>query len=325
MASSQDLVTPGDPHWRWAPEVEEFLDQIGVEYVRRSGVDIHRIDKRRSLQNNARFTGKEDQSKIEDFVYRMQRGSTFPALVAYAIGDVYVLHGGNHRLCAALIAGWPTVDLYELAIEDEGKRHLVTTSLNTLEGDRTIQDENVQHAVFAVETYRYSVEGAAKHYGVKARTIETELAKLRARRVFHDARVSTEGLTLASIERLSKIDNNIVLDAAATLQRRIGLVDYELARMLSEVKEQRTEATQVAVIARWGKREYGGHPGPAPVDPAIRTRIALLRALSAATSALSKATSRGPLGLSGDEDYRRVLGLARGIVTTLEDVNGTPI
>jgi hypothetical protein len=331
---------PDDVQWIRDLILEQYLESLGVEYTLEV-VHISEIDVELSLQNNARLGTALYKTVSEDYALQMMDGAKFPGLAGFRrSNNLITLAGGNHRTDGAKMAGIVWFLVYVLKVTDESKRRLITTSLNRLESSiGTNREDALSMAIDAYEGLGYSYAEAAARYKVSERAIRDAVRYRWQQRRLELAGGSPEGLPKFAIVLISGITNDIVCLEAERLWRKLRLAEADCARFIQEIREERTEAAQIAVVTRWANdRTYQPAPpivvrpdgkgpkGPRiPVAPGASNRAELFRALSRVESTLKKGgETRGKLGLSGDDDYARAVTRAREILAHLERISGTP-
>lgn len=315
-------------HWTTDQAAENLLDRLGVTWEYVPNIEIALVDRELSLQNQARLGVSLNADVVDEYALAMLDGAVFPALVAFPLANgTYLLAGGNHRLAAAREAKWKTVDLYLLRVNDEAMRRLITTSLNTLVGVRPQREETIEQAIAWMQRYGRSARIASGFYGVPEASLNAEMRRRSALKRIALAGVPTSSLPKSVVERIAQLQNDIVLREVAVLQNDCKLPETEVKRLVSEIKEQRTEAGQLAVVGQWRERDdlklrrAEAHKGrPAPT---VKNRAEVFRLLKSATNLLTKHTSLGQLGMS-DADLTDALGLARSMVARLEEIGATP-
>lgn len=322
------LSKPQIRKWTSDQAVESLLDRLGVTWEYVQDIEIALVDRELSLQNQARLGVSLNTDVVDEYAIAMLDGAIFPALVAFPLANgTYLLAGGNHRLAAAREAKWKMVDLYVLRINDEAMRRLITTSLNTLVGVRPARDETIEQAIAWMQRFGRSARIASGFYGIPEGALTAELRRRSAVKRIALAGVPTSALSKSVVERIAQIQNDIVLRDVAVLQTETKLPETEVKRLVSEIKEQRTEAGQLAVVAQWRERDdlklrraevNRGRPAPT-----VKTRAEVFRVLKSATNLLAKHTTLGQMGMS-ETDHADALNLARGVVARLEEIGATP-
>lgn len=316
-------------HWTTDPAAEGLFEKLGLTWEYLRDIDIALVDRQLSLQNQARLGVSLDMEVVDEYGLAMLDGAVFPALVAFPVANgTYLLAGGNHRLAAAREAKLKYVDLYLLRVSDEAMRRLVTTSLNTLVGVRPAREETIEQAIAWMQRYGRSARIAASHYGIPEASLNQEMRRRTAYKRIAMAGVPASALSKTAAERLAQIQNDIVLREAAVLHTDAKLPETELKRLVSEVKEQRTEAGMLAVISQWRERDdlrlrraeaHRGRP-----SPTVKNRAEVFRLLNSTVNLLSRHVSLGQLGLTNDDDLERAIDLARDVVARLEEIGATP-
>jgi hypothetical protein len=328
---NREITVVAGKQWTCEKAVEALLDRLGMQWEYVAGVCTGLIDQVASLQNQARIGVALKQDTVVEYAVAMLEGAVFPALVAFPLPNgTYILAGGNHRFAAAREAGRTTVDLYVIRSNDEAMRRLITVSLNTLNGIRPDRADTLMQAVQMVQQYNRQPTFVAAHFGLPLTTLTAELRAIATRNRLRAAGVSTAPVAKTHLDRMAQLENDNVLREVAVIQSEVQLPDSELRKLIADVKGQRTEAGQLAVVQQWRDRDdlklraVEIHKGRGAVSPVIAARATLMRALSGAQTALRRHVTRSQAGLSNDGDYQRALEAARQIVAKLEALNVPP-
>jgi AcrR family transcriptional regulator len=227
-------------------KVERWLRDKGLTFEYVPSLDLKLIDRRLSEQNQARPEQPILTERAEAYAIAMLDGAEFPALVVYrAINGGYVVITGNHRIAAAHMAERLTFDAYVVQTTDELTIELLTRTANVLEGDRGSPEEHLHHAIYFVEMRGMTVKDAANECGVSATTLQSRLRRRDTdRRLGKIPGVDPSAIAPNTRVRLGAISNDAVLGDAAQAVVRYRLGGENLATLVREVNEARTEAAQ---------------------------------------------------------------------------------
>jgi len=241
-------------------------------------VPLKQINIPKSLENNAR--AKEDRLDKEvasDFALAMAAGDIFPRVVLLERGKEKIILGGNHRIAAIEELHAETLEAYLISTDDEKALGLLPRILNRGHGIPQERKEAIGHAIYAMKEFGIDVEEAAALFSIARTTIQQTSRAQELRVELKKAAINDAVITDSTLLKLSPIKNEIVRNSAARL-----LVEYsvsgEMAKtFLEEVgQEKRSEANQMAVIAKWQNavpKRTEGEPAKSNRKLPIRTRF----------------------------------------------------
>lgn len=205
-------------------DIESWLTERSVEWEFEPELPIDRIDRTRSLTNQARLEPL-NQEVVDRYTADIQRGDVFPPVIALDQGGRTKLRllGGNHRLWAHVAAGETTIQAYVVKAEPEMAMRL-TYEDNRRHGLPPSDDERIVQAIHLIDT-GWTQEAAAACVGIPSPRISQERTMVKAAR-----RAKSLGLDM---ERFN------------ALQRHAR---YQLGRLRSDPVF--VEASELAIKAR---------------------------------------------------------------------------
>src|ERR1043165_2339631 len=113
---------------------EQWLDKRHVPY-RSETIRLADIDLETSLKNQARLSQPLDKDRVEEMTLAMRETKAlFPPIVVYQnVGTKkWVIITGNHRVHAAIDAGWSEFDAYVVTSQDKMVLDVLTRTINQI-------------------------------------------------------------------------------------------------------------------------------------------------------------------------------------------------
>lgn len=225
------------------------LDGMGVEWEVRH-IEHAEINVGESRQNGAR-RHRLDESAVADYRESMQRGDTFPMIVACKIsGNAgYVIAGGNHRHAAFVgLSKNPfpamccTVSAVQFAI--------LSRRLNRTNGKRETRADRIKQAAELVAVYGLTQQAAADAMDVSDAALGRELRAGTVRQAIvavtgDDCPEAPNGVILTMWP--FRNEHNVLRQLAALAKD--GASTEEMAAMVREVKKLPTEAAKVQALS----------------------------------------------------------------------------
>jgi len=245
----------------------------------------------------------------------MERGDSFPMVVVRKAGKSnYVIVGGNHRCAAAELKGITSIEAYVISTNDGYVIDILPRVLNRRGGRRTSKDEAFTHALYAIQKYNVTAKAAAEAFGVSEKAIYTKLTINEARERLISLGIPAQSSTDRLLQQLSVVSNDNVMASAANLAIRAKLNGDESAAFIKAVRQGRTEASQMAVVADYEERLGVGKTRVAPPKVNKQKRGKFLRVLTSLEGVLARITTLNGLQITTTEERedvsRRLLELA---------------
>ena len=236
--------------WIRNPATEKLLNDLGIKYEYRTNIKIGNLLISESKRNNARFGKPIDPDQVQKYVYDMQHGHVFPAMV---LGKDYYILAGNHRAEAAVEAKVPVIDAY------------VVTEATPAQTTEFIWKDNMQHGLLltedqkimsAVEIHRRvgrpMRELNNEMFGGNSRTYERIVAANQAKDVEEkllNLGVDAGRIPASVLTGLYPInDNTHVLKEVGLMTIEYGLGFSEVDELKKAVRGKSTEADRLTVL-----------------------------------------------------------------------------
>jgi ParB-like chromosome segregation protein Spo0J len=172
-------------------DIEAWLNDRSVEWEFEPELSVERIDRARSLTNQARLEPL-NQEVVDRYAADIARGDQFPPVIALDPGGRGKLRllGGNHRLWAHIAAGKKTLPAYVVQAEPEMAMRL-TYEDNRRHGLPPSDDERIIQAIHLIDT-GWTQEAAAATVGVPSPRISQERTMIKAARRAKDLGVDMD-------------------------------------------------------------------------------------------------------------------------------------
>lgn len=233
------------------PRMDEWLNTTGVKWHYVDEFDLAVIDRKASLQNQARLEPLDDDV-VERYAIAAKAGDDFPALLIWNRPQAApMLLGGNHRTAGFDKAGKETHSVYEVWCDKSTATALMYGD-NNRHGLAPSTEERCAQALHLIEADGWKLDKAARCVGTtvtriqlhrsianadqRARTLRIERfdrvpKSVRGRLdALADDRVFAEAATLvatASMNQEHVFGFVTRINAAADDKARLGLIDKE--------------------------------------------------------------------------------------------------
>lgn len=240
------------------PRTANWLSKHGYACRFTAGVPLNRIDMAEAEANPARLTKKLDEDRVLQYSLEMTGGTDFPAIVLLdpqiVRGGAFSLITGRHRIEAALLAGFKTLDAYVVRETDPFRRELILRTINNLEGKAPSFSEKMAHLFELRRNYPdKSLRELAALFGMKQGTVNEYIRADNTYRRASALGVAERVLRLPATVRadLDAIKNDNTFVATLKLLHR----HYALLRgsptkaLLSDVRAANTEEKAAKVLA----------------------------------------------------------------------------
>ena len=233
--------------WASDPFAEDKMKQFGLDW---DVMDIP-ISQIKIKENIARHK-PVNEDLILDYSMSMTNGDVFPRVVLNKTLSGYYPFGGHHRIPAAELAGFDTVEAYVVNARDEDTITYLPMALNRGHGARQERKEAIKNAVAAMIGSGRSAEWASNIFGIKKEVLQIEVRISEIRKGLEAKGIKHIGLADTNIIKLGVIKNENVRGAAARVAETSGLIGNPLDVFLEEIKSQtRSEASQMSIIAKY--------------------------------------------------------------------------
>lgn len=231
--------------------IEGLLNRNGVRWQYRDAIPLKAINKKASLNNQARPLNAIDPSIKDDYARFMRRGDAFPAIVVYERDGQYTIMTGNHRFLAAEEIGRLSFDAYLVEEASEVVIERLTRVLNAIEGARPNREESIMHALALMDRLGYTATAAAAELGLSHAIVQREhqVAQVRPRLAALGVKAERIGKDVLAI--LYGIDNTAILGAVGSLVVEAKLSKARARELLGAIRSAGDEKAQLAVVAAW--------------------------------------------------------------------------
>lgn len=295
---------------QWKPDefAESRMKALGIKWETRT-VPLKEINDEESLHNNARAEAQAiNYEVVSDFAQAMRNGDCFPSIVLLdRKKDKYVL-GGNHRIAALKEIQADEVGAYVVHSNDETAKELLPRILNAGHGFRQNRAEKLLHAIFAINKYGYTAKEAAGLFGLNEKTLLNAIRIQEVRTQLKGASIPEKQLVDTAVLALAAVKNEAVRNATARLMVNRSLATAAVHALTDEVNsEKRSEASQMAVIAKWENdtaEQVKSNGSPIQVRNVKRSRF--LSNLTQLESTLKKVTSLSELQITDKNEAVKV-------------------
>lgn len=237
------------------PKAEAWLTTEGVRFRYEGGVPLDRFDRRRSRDNQARPTDWKLPEEIERYALGMIDGDLFPCVIVYAGPDGFVLIDGNQRWCAAEVAELASLDAFVVEETDRLILDRLTMTANgVLNGQGLSAAEVLKQAVtFKLLHPTVPMKDIAKWFRFKVERLELAVRQAQVTARLGQLGVSVVGLSATVLKTLHALESDPVLEEVGRLAQEAGLAPAKVQELVTEVRRQRSERAQLAVVMRWRK------------------------------------------------------------------------
>jgi hypothetical protein len=241
---------------KWARDeaAESKMKQMGVKWEVQT-IHVSDVNLELSLHNNARFWGTLDPEMVLEYGVAMERGDAFPMIIVEKKGKQYLILSGNHRFGAIREVGLTEIEAYVVEGGDKAViEDMLPRVLNRLHGARQSRQDAITNALYFVDRYGYDCTKAAEAFGLPPHAVIDTQRVRQTRELLATKKVNTERLKDTHIKMLAPIKNENVLISAARVVSDAKMTGPEAQDLSKEIRAQKTEAAQMAVIAEYEKR-----------------------------------------------------------------------
>lgn len=232
------------------PKSEHMLDGQLVDYVYIEDVKVASIDVEKSLHNQARIDPPLYKETVTQYAEALDDGAEFPALIGYYTSDdKIVLIDGNHRLGAHIKHGTKTVDVYIVDAAADVVQAL-TYEANATHGRPPTEEERVRHAIH-LKDLGYTNKDAARVVSLSEHKVSTEWTHETMRRRARKLGLTKpfEAIPKSYWSKINAIQNDDVFKVVVSfIAASKSLTRIEITNLISQVREQTTESTQLKVL-----------------------------------------------------------------------------
>ena len=254
--------------WSRNEAVEGFLKRCRVPFHWVDNLPFEEINRQKSLKNQARPIPLNEDDVQRYTIAMQQPDANFFGPVLYQNGKGKIAADGNHRCeaydCAGFAVPGATIGAYILDTDDEMLINFVTRCLNQTNGRPQTKDEAVEQALWLLDNYPSLTQSdVATQVGVNQSTISQAVRARNTANALRERRVNPDRLsrtTLTELARLSHTEPAMAVAADIAIKNELGLP--EVKQMVAAVKEQRSEAKQLAVLEKFETDAQRNKPKP---------------------------------------------------------------
>lgn len=309
---------------KWVADgfAESRLSEFGCKF-QHENVPLSDIDFHDSSMNCARLMDPIQDDLALEYAMAMERGDAFPMpVVLNRPGKGKLTLGGNHRFLAVkTLDSNAVVPCYVVDSDDEMVTDILPRILNRGHGERQSREEAIEHALFMTKKYNLEPKKAESLFGLKANSLYAEIRVRAVRAELEKGGIKVARLTKGVLTQLSPIKNENSLLAAARLLSEKKIPTAAVTEFLTEVKQCRTEGTQLAVVAEWSDRVF-----PTQKDrrgEALNTnRSRFLLALSLMEKAVNGSKTLSQLQITDRQEAARIKERVGTLLDRLRPLGG---
>ncbi len=319
--------------FKWArdPKVETNLRALGIQFEVET-IKLEDVDFQEGLKRQARLLGKLN----DDYVLQLGVAMEAPT-AAFPMGILQKPPhnaklwpwSGNHRF-AAFAAVFPeatTIEAYTVCVKDIMLLDMLPRVVNAWEsGIGFSKEEKMINARWAMEKHSMLPEEAAQMFGLKVDWLMRDRRIEGIRKQLGDLGPKANGIAPSTIIKMGPLSGNAnVLKSTAQFLCRNSIKGDEAIQVIEDVKRGKTEAQQMAEIARWEQVIDERKPKPkTKKTPAVRfskiTRDQFLKHLAGVAKILEKADTLEKLQCTDAADKDLVIRHWLAIVKVMAKV-----
>jgi hypothetical protein len=210
-------------------------------------VPFDRIDWEESQKNCARIGDPLTPEHVADLQTALRHGDVLPRVVLLNHGRKLVYAAGNHRGTSARNCGATSISAYVVSTTDEKVIQTLPSALNAPMRMQA-RDERIRLALIAIDR-GLTVKEASSSFSISEAILSLEISAKQTREELQACGVNTSKVARTVINELGKIQNANVLAAAGRVVTLAKLTTDETIPFTREIRRQRTEAQQMAVVA----------------------------------------------------------------------------
>jgi hypothetical protein len=237
---------------------ERILAKEGVEFEYIPDFSLERIDKNKSLRNQARLQNPIDEELVT--AYRNEEGDEFPPLVTWrpTPRSRDILVDGNNRLEAFDRNGKKLHDILRVASVDSKVIDRITWTFNSrINGKRNSYEDMLEHAVSYYRKHGGVVKEIAGIWGVNYTTLNQRISIAAGRDILEKKNIKSVGFAedvLLRLNPLLEIDENLFCDSVFVITSS-GLVGNDAADLMRDIKKAKTIEKKRACVEKLATSE----------------------------------------------------------------------
>lgn len=226
-------------------EIAQLLRDREMHFTR-TRIDIDAIDPDASTRNQARMLPVH-QETVEIYRAAMEAGDRFPPIVVNGNKTPYVILDGNHRMFAAKMAGFTSIDAFMVTNATKAQMELFTYEANAKHGLPTSIPERIRQGLYLVSLGNTAAT-VAKALSIPERRLWEAMQSYRAEKRLVKLDIDPSKIGMATKRRLSSIRSDVVLEPFARLIIGAGISNEEASDTITKINGFTTEADQLAFI-----------------------------------------------------------------------------
>ena len=226
-------------------ETQQLLRDREIKFER-ALIDLDDIDSDASTRNQARLLPVH-QETVEIYRAAMEAGDRFPPIVVNATKKPYIVLDGNHRLFAAKMAGFTSMEALLVKSATTAQMELFTYEANAKHGLPTTLSERIRQGMYLVSLGNTAVV-VAKALSIPERKLWQALSEARTDKRLTKAGFDLTRLTIYQRRRIGSIKSDTVLIPFAELAAKSGMGSEEMNEAVTAINAMSTEAAQLAYI-----------------------------------------------------------------------------
>lgn len=229
-----------------AADIEELLREREMRYTR-TLIELDEIDADASTRNQARLLPVH-QETVEIYRAAMDAGDRFPPIVVDGTKRPYVVLDGNHRLFAAKLAGFASMEAFIVTHATKPQMELFTYEANAKHGLPTSIAERVRQGIYLVSLGN-TASTVAKALSIPERRLWEAMQAARAeRRLTKMGFLDLSKLSQNTKRRLSSIQSDVVLAPLADIVVKAELGSDDINEAVTKINTLTSEADQLAYV-----------------------------------------------------------------------------
>lgn len=227
-------------------ETQRLLRDREIKFER-ALIDLDDIDADASTRNQARLLPVH-QETIEIYRAAMEQGDKFPPIVVNATKKPYVILDGNHRLFAAKLAGFSSMDALLVKQATKAQMELFTYEANAKHGLPTTLEERVRQGMYLVSLGNQAIV-VAKALSIPDRKLWEALGAARTEsRLTNLGFTEVDRLPFHIKRRIGSIRSDNVLLPVAEIVVKADLGSNEINDIVVGVNKLTTESDQMQYV-----------------------------------------------------------------------------
>jgi ParB-like chromosome segregation protein Spo0J len=260
-----------------ATSVKWINDQFAEQAIKKFGVpfkvdevEMTSINWEESKKNGARHTIPISSEHVTDLALAMANGDAIPRPVLRKVSGKYIIFGGNHRVPAARECGESSFSAYIIETTDEAVIFALPAALNAPAREQS-REERIRLAMQSIAK-GLTVADASSRFSLPLGIIHTQIRIDEFGKELSKIGIAPDKIAKTAILDLSAIKNPNVYAPAARLAIRAKLSSAECKTMSKDIRKEKTESQQIAVVAQYEKT-VGLNPSAATVPVSAGKRL----------------------------------------------------